>query len=159
MAARFTLDKSRADNFWSVDGNHSCLLDGEAFFGRPYTIPTNEEGTEVEGSVFCSPSCALKWVLMCNDYPTHYLCWFSHFYLKHYGLANIVPSPHPKLLKKNRGPYEIGAYRALGKANVLTVLTEPDVYPFGISATAVNHTSFPDQLIKAISSEDPLPSA
>jgi len=139
----------KPEGFWKTPADHECLLDQSPFHGIPYTIPTDDTTKNVEGTVFCSPCCALRYVMMCK-YRTETFSWFSHFYLEHYGLMVKHAAPHPRSLKRHGGKYDITMFRSIGAMEVFSVITEEHVYPFEMKPVIMNHLTPVDMRLMGI---------
>jgi hypothetical protein len=111
---------SQNDNKWLASTNIACFWDCHCFDHQPWGIPIKFEvqtGKFTLFGIFCSPNCALSY-LLANESNTSSL-WerVSLLNLLNYKVyendENIIPAPEKMCLKLFGGPLDINEFRAL----------------------------------------------
>jgi hypothetical protein len=115
---------SQNDNKWLTSTNIACFWDCHCFEHQPWGIPIKFEvqsGKFTVFGIFCSPNCALSY-LLANESNTSTL-WerVSLLNLLNYKVyendENIIPAPDKMCLKLFGGPLDINEFRALTVKN------------------------------------------
>lgn len=115
---------SQNDNKWLESTNIACFWDCHCFEHQPWGIPIKfdvQTGKFTLFGIFCSPNCALSY-LLANEANTYSL-WerVSLLNLLNYKVyendENIIPAPDKMCLKLFGGPLDINEFRALTLKN------------------------------------------
>lgn len=120
LALLSNLCVSQNDNKWLESTNIACFWDCHCFDHQPWGIPIKfdvKNGNFTLFGIFCSPNCALSY-LLANEGNTYSL-WerVSLLNLLNYKVydndENIIPAPDKMCLKLFGGPLDINEFRAL----------------------------------------------
>jgi hypothetical protein len=115
---------SQNDNKWVASTNIACFWDCHCFDHQPWGIPTKFDvhtNNFTLFGIFCSPNCALSYLLS-NESSSNSL-WerISLLNLLNYKVyendENIIPAPDKMCLKLFGGPLDISEFRALTLKN------------------------------------------
>jgi hypothetical protein len=137
--------------------NVACFWCAHSFDWQPCIIPEREEKGiyRVYGN-FCSPSCAMAFVL--NEALDTHVRWerialLHRLYGKYYTNRRIFPSPARESLKLFGGPMDIESYRATigaGKVRIdlqippmVSILGSIDTKPIDFYDSSMKHTISP----------------